>query len=105
RRCLAKDPEERWQSMRDVTSELHWIADQPPSSSVASSHAPRASVAWRVATGVALVVAIAAMAAAAQMLRGREAQADRQPIRFEVATTPTDDPSVSLSADGKALAF
>ena len=29
RRCLAKDPEERWQSIRDVTSELRWVAEHP----------------------------------------------------------------------------
>ena len=27
RRCLAKDPEERWQSARDVASELRWIQE------------------------------------------------------------------------------
>ncbi len=30
RRCLAKDPEERWQTARDLTSELRWIADAEP---------------------------------------------------------------------------
>jgi predicted Ser/Thr protein kinase len=27
RRCLAKDPDERWQTTRDLTSELKWIAE------------------------------------------------------------------------------
>src|SRR2546425_13381 len=27
KRCLAKDPEERWQSSRDLASELRWIAE------------------------------------------------------------------------------
>ncbi len=27
KRCLAKDPEERWQTARDLTSELKWIAE------------------------------------------------------------------------------
>src|SRR5262249_16851511 len=27
KRCLAKDPEDRWQSPRDLTSELRWIAE------------------------------------------------------------------------------
>jgi len=28
KRCLAKDPDERWQTTRDLTSELKWIAEQ-----------------------------------------------------------------------------
>ena len=27
KRCLAKDPEERWQTARDLASELKWIAE------------------------------------------------------------------------------
>src|SRR5262249_48302413 len=27
KRCLAKDPEDRWQTTRDLTSELNWIAE------------------------------------------------------------------------------
>jgi hypothetical protein len=28
-RCLAKDPEARWQSVRDLKAELEWIANAP----------------------------------------------------------------------------
>src|SRR4029450_9177694 len=58
---------------------------------------------WRMATGVAVVVAIASIAAALASRR-RETPKDLQEIRFEVTTTPTDDPAVSLSADGMTLA-
>src|ERR1700674_1912980 len=37
RRCLAKDPEERWQTARDIAIELKWIADSGPSAGVANS--------------------------------------------------------------------
>jgi serine/threonine protein kinase len=30
RRCLAKDPEERWQTARDLARELKWIAESAP---------------------------------------------------------------------------
>src|ERR1035438_10744498 len=29
RRCLAKDPDERWQSARDLKSDLEWMRAQP----------------------------------------------------------------------------
>ena len=30
RRCLAKDPEDRWQTARDMAAELQWIAEEAP---------------------------------------------------------------------------
>ena len=100
RRCLAKDPEERWQSIRDVTSELRWIAEHSLAPSSGTSSAPRSSVAWRMATGVATVVAIAAIAAAVQALRRREAPADLQPIRFR-SGDGADRRSVGVAVGGR----
>src|SRR5262245_5300771 len=37
RRCLAKDPEERWQSARDLMLELKWIAGTDPREASAAS--------------------------------------------------------------------
>jgi eukaryotic-like serine/threonine-protein kinase len=101
RRCLAKDPEDRWQSIRDVTSELRWIAEHPLTR---SAPAAGSSLTWRMATAIAALIAIVALAVTALTLRGREAK-PAQELRFEVATAPTDDPSLSLSADGTKLAF
>lgn len=36
RRCLAKDPEERWQTARDLALELKWTAETSPSAPVPS---------------------------------------------------------------------
>ena len=104
RRCLAKDPEDRWQSIRDVTSELRWITAHPSSPSAGGSSVARSSSTWRLATGVTALIAILAVAVTGLSLRGRES-GPVQELRFEVVTAPTDDPSVSLSADGTKLAF
>jgi len=103
RRCVAKDPEDRWQSIRDVTSELRWIAERP-SPSAGGSFVARSSARWRLATGIAALIAMVAMAVTGLSLRGRDAR-PLQELRFEIATAPTDDPSLSLSSDGTKLTF
>jgi hypothetical protein len=59
-RCLAKDPELRWQTARDVATELRWIADTDPETPRAVPSAPA-----RRRRGLfvgALLVAVAAVA-------------------------------------------
>src|SRR5262249_42189124 len=41
RRCLGKDPEERWQTARDLAGELKWIAEGSSQSASPVSRAPR----------------------------------------------------------------
>src|SRR4029434_8595508 len=49
RRCLAKDPEDRWQTARDMAAELRWIVG---TSSVTAIPAPvKAGPARRIALG------------------------------------------------------
>ena len=37
RRCLAKDPDDRWQTSRDVKAELEWTATSPPAGEITKS--------------------------------------------------------------------
>ena len=60
-RCLAKDPDDRWQSATDLARELSWIAaGDAPTAETAPTSAPRGSarVAWSMA-GLLAVIAIA----------------------------------------------
>ena len=42
RRCLAKDPEERWQAASDIARELEWLADRGnPSASIVPRYTPK----------------------------------------------------------------
>jgi serine/threonine-protein kinase len=60
RRCLEKDPENRWQNARDLKTELEWIAQTPSDVSASPSSAGRRhSLPW-IAVGVlALIAAVA----------------------------------------------
>jgi eukaryotic-like serine/threonine-protein kinase len=43
KKCLRKDPDERWQSARDVTDELKWITRGPPPIPTSTSRPPNGS--------------------------------------------------------------
>jgi len=104
RTCLAKDPEERWQSARDIAGELKWIAG----SSQATAGAPdvprrrnRERVAWT--TAALLLVALAASITTGLRRPGPR----RSPTRFTILAPPgeTFSRSLALSPDGRSLAF
>jgi serine/threonine protein kinase len=60
RRCLAKDPEERWQTARDVAIELKWIADSGPPAGATGSLVDRSSSRERI-LAIALMLAAGAL--------------------------------------------
>ena len=61
RKCLEKDPEDRWQSARDLSDELRWISQSGSQAGIpapiASRRKLRFRLAWAVATA-AIIVAI-----------------------------------------------
>ena len=79
-KCLAKDPEDRWQSASDLRSELRWIAESgsraelPPTG--AARKVRRPLVAWMLAAVFAVVVA--ALLVAGRTRRDPEALVFRQ---------------------------
>src|SRR5687767_1660295 len=64
-RCLAKNPDDRWQTARDVRLELEWVDGGKPSrrASVPSGRSPRLreAVAWSLALIAGVAAAIAVM--------------------------------------------
>ncbi|MEO8190046.1 MAG: protein kinase [Acidobacteriota bacterium] len=106
--CLAKDPDDRWQSVHDVGSELKWIAEGGSAvglpAPVVAGRRNRERLAWAAAAGATL----AALALALLLLaRPREA------LRTVQASIPPPEKSsfvfeggpMALSADGRRLAF
>lgn len=107
RRCLAKAPEARWQSITDVTSELRWAATQ--------TTPPAATGRWRLAAGAA-ALALVALAAAGlwQSARSEARPIASAPLKLSFVPQPgltltpfgsSSTPHFALSPDGTRLAF
>jgi len=82
--CLAKDPEDRWQSAGDVAKELKWIAE----GSAAGAAAPSAVAGGRRGRRERLAWAVAAAAVVAglfSMFLSRRPQAPEESMRFTIA--------------------
>jgi eukaryotic-like serine/threonine-protein kinase len=63
RKCLEKDPNDRWQSAHDVASELRWISEAGSQAGVATSLTMRRKNRERLAWAIAAAATIAAVVA------------------------------------------
>ncbi|HEX7546706.1 MAG TPA: serine/threonine-protein kinase, partial [Gemmatimonadaceae bacterium] len=110
RKCLAKDPEGRWQNAADLKSELEWIAEGASQAGMTVPGISRDTRRERLAWFVAATLSVALVASLFQGLRrSREAP---KAIRFSLASPekaeffrhPASN-SLALSPDGSSLAF
>jgi hypothetical protein len=85
--CLEKDPDNRWQTARDLLRELKWVASSGESDTAAAAATPtRFSRPSRAAWAVAAVFGIALLVAAVQLVRQfRAAPPAAEPITFTIA--------------------
>ena len=112
KKCLGKDPEERWQSASDLTSELNWILEGGSQAGmtaplVTSQRTHREKMMWALATLGLCVAAVVATLYVRPI--AKPVGVIRSSIPSEDGATPiwTGDfagPAV-LAPDGSALAF
>jgi serine/threonine protein kinase len=113
--CLAKDPDDRWQNVRDIWRDLKWILETRAThmSGVGVGRhdvtSGRSSISMTAAAAIALSAAIVAGIAAWVL---KPAPIPRSAVaRVAVALPPGDEigdrasPSVALSPDGALLAY
>jgi serine/threonine-protein kinase len=107
-RCLAKDPEERWQNASDVMRELTWVRDS--GQSALAGAAPPSP--WRVRSMTAAgLVAAAALGAVASRLTLPTPSIERGVQHFDIAVPdgysipPALASQLALSRDGSLVVF
>jgi Tol biopolymer transport system component/predicted Ser/Thr protein kinase len=112
RTCLAKDPEERWQSAHDIKSELAWIAQAGSQAGVAAPVVASRRRKDRLAWGVAGAVAGALLAAAATWSVLRSRPAESRPVTRVAVPIPAGDSfvtdkysTVAISPDGRRVVY
>jgi serine/threonine-protein kinase len=107
--CLAKDPENRWQTARDLLLELKWIAEAGSQAGAAAPVVSRRKLRERLAWVAAAFLALTTMAFAIGFVL--RAPQPPQPMRLSAeigvdATLYTRfGPSAILSPDGTRLVF
>ena len=118
RRCLAKSPDQRVQSMKDVALELREIVDEWDTLSVSGTSGstivggPHAAIAKRkpllaITIGVAVVAVAAAAVAIWAMRQGGKKDAPQpfQTMRMSIQTNRGDVTEAAISQDGRYLAY
>jgi len=112
KKCLEKDPDDRWQSAHDVASELRWIGDAGSQAGVPATLSLRRRSRERLAWGLVATLAAAAFIGFGWAFQLRRAVRDAdQPFRAELVPppeihlTPVLRGALALSPDGRRLTF
>src|SRR5262249_1313419 len=108
RRCLAKDPEGRWQTARDLHSELVWVGESAPMVTaprvLGGSQSKRELFAW-------LAVGVFALAAVAAFWFRSQPPVEHRRLQFTINPPPGTDFLLesgggnAISPDGHTVAF
>jgi eukaryotic-like serine/threonine-protein kinase len=105
RKCLAKNPDNRWQSAGDLCDELKWIAGGTSAETTPLAGRPRNRTrvyAWATAASLLLTAALVTLAFAF----GRPPPTVPEEIRFEVVTPNITNPrQITISPDGRWITF
>jgi serine/threonine protein kinase len=106
--CLAKDPDDRWQTARDVELQLAAIAERASAPTPVAASAPSPRFRWLPWLVAAAAIATAAMAT----FRKGPAVPLPRPIRFTVSPPPNgafsfslEGPFLAVSPDGSQIAY
>ena len=103
-RCLAKDPDDRWQSARDLKAELEWIAGAPEAGSTARSLSWLDKGPW-IAAAVLAVATIALAFAAYRRSNETPREIWKVSVELPEGAAFSSYTIPAISPDGRRIAF
>jgi Tol biopolymer transport system component len=101
-KCLAKDPDDRWQSASDLATELRWIAEDPHSHPTAQA---RPGLSRRIAIGLIAMALVAGMLAVILYRRPKEEPRLRAAINLPSGSHLAINKQAVLSPNGQLVAM
>ena len=103
RKCLAKDPDARWQSASDVADELRWIAAGGGSGSTA----PSVRVHRRLSRGVVVAAGLLLAVGAGTGIWNwrRDVRPNSREVQHRQVTFAGDVVAAAISPDGRSVAY
>jgi Tol biopolymer transport system component len=111
RRCLAKEPDDRWQSAADVASELKWVAEAGSQAGAPAAVVSRRKSRERLASLVATAAAFAALFFGAAFFRGTRETTPAvrasilPPEKAHFSFAGDNAGPVAVSPDGRKIAY
>ncbi|HXP80245.1 MAG TPA: protein kinase [Verrucomicrobiae bacterium] len=114
KRCMEKDPDERWQSAKDICEQLRWISNSGSQAGITAAAAPEQKPRkYQMLAAGSVAIAIAVIAAAVFYMRRTPTPSEKQSVRFTVgppvkgsfSTGNMAESAFSVSPDGTKLAF
>ena len=101
KRCLAKDPDDRWQTAHDLALQLRWIAEGGVASTQpAAARGSEKRISWMLAAALALVTVM--VWPAVQYFRGSETA---EAFQFRIPVAGLSDSDIAISPDGQTVAL
>jgi eukaryotic-like serine/threonine-protein kinase len=104
RKCLEKDPEERWQSAHDVASELRWISEAGSQAGVAIGTSRRRDK-QKAAVAVALLLAGVTAGALGHRELARRNATQPRPFQYVIEHGNMNESRPAISPDGRSVAY
>jgi len=106
--CLAKDPDERWQTAHDVRLQLEWIREAGSQAGVPRVKGQRRITRERIAWASAIVLLLVAVTMSVMRLVAPPSQSQPKimfTLELPSGYTPVPDGTMALSPDGSQIAY